>query len=166
MKIRYSEFCPDPKLRNTETHQPAHIAQVLIAQGVATEVRLPRRGSPGWAEARMEQSRELCTAPSAGDTVVEFFKDPQWSVNETAIMGRPTIFCKHGYECVRFVGTTAADDAKRAGCPKSILKLYEDIVAKKSPDAIEAQRDRIAREQAEQQQRERIAMRVALAQST
>jgi hypothetical protein len=38
MKVRYTEFCPDPKLRNTETHLQNHVAAVLIAQGVAVAV--------------------------------------------------------------------------------------------------------------------------------
>jgi hypothetical protein len=38
VKIRYTEFVPNPALRNTETNLPAHVAQVLIAQGSAVAV--------------------------------------------------------------------------------------------------------------------------------
>ena len=38
MRITYTEFVPDPKLRGTTVNLPAHVCQVLIAQGSAVAV--------------------------------------------------------------------------------------------------------------------------------
>ena len=38
MKIQYTQHVADPSLRNTITHLPAHVAQVLIASGQARHI--------------------------------------------------------------------------------------------------------------------------------
>jgi len=38
MRIKFTEFAADPKLRGTTSNFPAHIAQSLIAQGAAVAV--------------------------------------------------------------------------------------------------------------------------------
>jgi hypothetical protein len=39
MKIQYTEFAANPALRGTIANHPAHVAQVLIAQGAAVEIK-------------------------------------------------------------------------------------------------------------------------------
>lgn len=149
MKIEYTQFAPDPTLRGKTTHLPAHIASVLIAQGVAIEIKLPRYGQPGWAEARVALSRETQGPPNAGDVCVEFHKDPLWSVVAAPISGRPTIFRRWGYETARFVGENAAELAKANHCPEPILKQYDALVNTKDISA-----QQVAEAQAAQQLRE------------
>jgi hypothetical protein len=149
MKIEYTQFIPDPALRGKTTHLPAHIAQVLIATGQAKEVKLPPRSAPGWAEARVALSRETQGPPVAGDTVVEFHKDPQWSVVAAPISGRPTFFRKWGYETARFVGVNAAEQAKANYCPEAILKQYDHAL-----NAKDTHGQQIAEAKIEQQNRE------------
>src|ERR1039458_7606455 len=84
MKITYTQFVADPALRGTTTNLPAHIAQVLIASGQATEVPMPRRGSKGngWLEARLEQSRNA-GPPSVDDVVPSAPNGVEWGVKVT-----------------------------------------------------------------------------------
>ena len=149
MKIQYTEHVADPALRGTIVHLPNHVAQVLIATHQAVEIKLPRRGEPGWAEARVALSRETQGPPNAGDVCVEFHKDPLWSVVAASISGRPTIFRKWGYETARFVGEHAAEQAKANHCPESILKQYTDALNAKDVSA-----QQVAEAQIAQQQRE------------
>jgi hypothetical protein len=149
MKIEYTEFIPDPALRGKTTHLPAHIAQVLIATGQAKEKKLPPRSAQGWAEARVAESKELSQGPSQYDTVVEFHKDPQWSVVAAPISGRPTIHRKWGYETARFVGANAVEQARANHCPESVLKQYDDVLNAKDSSA-----QQIAEAKIEQQNRE------------
>jgi hypothetical protein len=65
MKIKY--LASSPK-NGTVEHVRNDVGLTLIAAGFAETVPLPKRGSPGWLEARQEQSA-LATGPSAGDAV-------------------------------------------------------------------------------------------------
>lgn len=136
MKIKYTNFCPDPQLRNTETHLPNHVAQVLIATGQAKEVKLPPRGAPGWAEARIAESKELNHGPSNGDTVVPFVHPPRWELGVMPITKKTGIYFRAGTETNCFSSLTWFDNAGKecpipalAHCPKEIIEKFKEVLA-------------------------------------
>lgn len=66
MKITYTEHAA-PHLRGTTAHVPPALAASLVAAGFAEACPLPKRGSPGWVEARTEQAKENFRGPDPHD---------------------------------------------------------------------------------------------------
>jgi hypothetical protein len=125
MKITYTEFAADPALRGTTTNLPAHIAQVLIAQGVAKSCPMPPRGSAGWLAARKEQSA-LATAADPGDTVVHM--GLEWGIQHN--LGKPAIIKRLNSENYFY-------DVPPPECPRSIAIQFYDIIGRsEDPEAI------------------------------
>jgi hypothetical protein len=155
MKIKYTEFAPNPALRNTITHQPPHIAQSLIAQGVAVHVPLPPRGSPGWAQARVEESLELSGGkPSQYDVVPPSAAGVEWTIGTLPISAEPCILRRAGFETTWFKSLVwydakgkERDDVRLKDCPLSIRKQFIDLLAAKDPARFELQRERLVQEQ-------------------
>jgi hypothetical protein len=120
MKITYTQFAADPALRGTTTNLPAHIAQVLIAQGVAEAVPDPRRGTNEYLQMRAEQS--AAAVPSPYDTPAPFVQGVRWEVGQSHF-GRPVIMRRSGSE------TWQADfNVIPPDCPADIRKQYEGVV--------------------------------------
>jgi len=66
VKIKYTEHAA-PHLRGTTAHVQPALAASLVATGFAVAVPLPKRGSPGWAEARVEHSKANFVGPDSHD---------------------------------------------------------------------------------------------------
>jgi len=120
MKIQYTEFVADPSLRNTITNLPAHIAQVLIAQGSAKAVPMPRWGTPEWLEERKAQS--AAAVPNAEDTPAPFVSGVCWEIGKS-YYGKPVIQRRSGSE----IGQAAFGEIPD-GCPADVRKQYDKIV--------------------------------------
>ena len=75
MRIKYNEFAPNPTLRNTIAHFPAHIAQNLIAQGIAVAVPYKNYG---------ERLSEEFAQGSDPSNVNAFAPVAEWGVREAA----------------------------------------------------------------------------------
>jgi hypothetical protein len=128
MKIQYTNFVSDPSLRNTVTHLPNHVAQVLIASGQAVEIKLPFRSAPGWAEARQEQSRVLSGGrASSHDVVAPWINGVEWSLGNQSISNKPCVFRKSGNECARFL---TVEQAKEYGAPKELVAQFRAALDK------------------------------------
>jgi len=116
MRIQYTEFVANPALRGTTTNLPAHIAQVLIAQGSA--IALPRapRGSAEWLAERLEESASF--NPPAPAPVVT------WTIGGGNDAGRPAIHaaCSNANCAVnfRFDGPPKSD-AKNVGADRVVF---------------------------------------------
>ncbi len=123
MKIQYTEFVADPSLRNTITNLPAHVAQVLIAQGSAKAVPMPARGSKEWLAARNEQAA-TATVPDAHDTVAGV-SGVEWGIHQS---GKVVAVIKRVGSDTFFFDTPPAD------CPRSITQQFLDA-ASLSPEA-------------------------------
>jgi hypothetical protein len=117
VKITYTEFAPNPALRGTTTHLPGHIAQNLIAQGVA--VHVPYKTFAEFMTAEHAQGSH----PSNSN--VPQVQGVEWSCS-TLHDGRPVIWRKRTNETSRF-----EDEALAAhhGAPESVLKQFRDFVA-------------------------------------
>jgi hypothetical protein len=165
------KFTSGPKTGTIEHLQPS-IANVLIASGMAEAVPLPVRGSADWLKERMEQSARV-TKPHPEDVVVQNVIGVVWENFTLPRSGQPAILRKSGSETVRFtedeflgdpscgirhgLGLCSCKTARQkflaaiAACPASILKNYDEMKMTRSPEAIEAfkekqEQDRIARE--------------------
>lgn len=143
MKITYTEFAPNPALRGTTTHLPGHIAQNLIAQGVA--IHVPYKN---FAEF---MTTEHAQGSHPSNSNVEQVQGIVWSCS-TLHDGRPVIWRKRTNETSRF-----EDEALAAhhGAPESVLKQFRDFVTvlaggHSAQAAVEkARREQYAREQAD-----------------
>jgi hypothetical protein len=82
MKIRHTGNSPKSGI---EEHVLATTGNVLVAAGLAEEIKMPKRGAPGWLEARMALS---------GPNVVSFGENPttEWSVYQ--YLGGPVFVTK------------------------------------------------------------------------
>jgi hypothetical protein len=119
MKIQYTEFVADPSLRNTITNLPAHVAQVLIAQGSAKAVPLPPYGAKGWLEHRKEISAQV-TTPSSCDIVPPTTGvGVEWSV-EKMPTGKIVVV-------KRFQGELTWLSKPPRECPPSIVQQFKDM---------------------------------------
>jgi hypothetical protein len=119
MKIQYTEFVADPSLRNTITNLPAHVAQVLIAQGSAKAVPLPPYGAKGWLEHRKEISAQV-TAPSSCDIVPPTTGvGVEWSVEKMST-GKIVIV-------KRFQGELTWFSKPPRECPPSIVQQFKGM---------------------------------------
>jgi hypothetical protein len=123
MKITYTQFVADPALRGTTTNLPAHIAQVLIAQGAAKAEPMPARGSAGWLAARNEQAA-TATVPDAHDTVAGV-AGVEWGIHVRGVV----------VAVIKRVGSdTFFFDAPPVDCPLGIVQQFLDA-ANLSPEA-------------------------------
>jgi hypothetical protein len=118
MKVKYTEYAPDPKLRNTITHLPPHVAQNLIAQGVCVHVPYKNFVEFMSAEHREGNDPNNVNPPQA--------KGVEWSC--TRLFDRPVIFRKSGFETTRI---ETLEVAIQCGCPESVLRqfrAFEDVL--------------------------------------
>jgi len=130
MKIKWLNHPTKPELNGSVEHVSRTLAEIAI--GYQQAVFVPFKN---YVERLNETARE---GRDSSNTVVTFFKDPEWSAVATSATGRPTIFRKWGYETARFVGDNAAEQAKANGCPPSILKQFSDLLnAKNNPVAVD-----------------------------
>lgn len=157
MKIQYSQFTLDPSLRGKTVHLPAHVAAVLIATNQAVEVKLPPRGAPGWAEARMEESRVLAgTGDASQDTVVANVYPPTWTLETLPITCKPAIVYRSGSNVTKFPALFWYDakgkkhDAIPSECPKNIRKQFEEQLDAIAPERMEAAAEKIRKAQTDQ----------------
>jgi len=119
VKIKYNENAA-PHLRGTTAHLPPALAASLVATGFAEPCPLPRRGSPGWTEARLEQSRENAGSPNAGDTAVPFTEGVEWGVRDKQHAdGEPLIIRRSGFVTTHFNARNIPKD-----CPSSIIDKF------------------------------------------
>jgi hypothetical protein len=169
MKVRYTSASPKS---GTIEHLQPHVAATLIAAGFCEAVPLPHRGSPDWLKARQEQAA-LVTKPHPEDVVVQNIQGVVWENFTLPRSGQPAILRKSGSETVRFtedeflgdrscgikhgLGLCSCRTARQkflaaiTGCPASILKTYDEMKMTRSPEAVEAfkekqEQDRLARE--------------------
>jgi hypothetical protein len=145
MRITWKNHPLKPELNGTKDHVSRELAAVAVGYGQAEYA--PYRS---YVE-RLSEESKFRTQAAPGDTVVEFFKDPQWSVG--FVTAHPTIFRKWGYETVRFCGEKAAEQAKANHCPERILKQYENLLAQEDNSSAGA----VAERQAEQVQNDLAA---------
>jgi hypothetical protein len=119
MKIQYTQFAPNPALRGTTTHLPPHIAQNLIAQGVA--VHVPYKNFVEFMNANHRSGSDPSNSnPPSPVSGVE------WSC--VRLTDRAVIFRKSGFETTR-IETVAV--AIQAGCPESVCRQFtamEDVI--------------------------------------
>ncbi len=107
MRITYTEFVPNPNLRGTTVNLPAHVAQVLIAQGSA--VAVPYK--------------------SYQDRLASEFSSPavpvkiEWGIQQGSASqySRPAITKRVGSEAT-FYSTPPAD------CPAAIAEQFRQLV--------------------------------------
>lgn len=116
MKIQYTQFAPNPSLRGTITNLPAHVAQVLIAQGVAVHVP--------YKDFRERLAAEF--SPLAKPPVVEWgVQEPKGNYSRVAVVKRV------GSETMFFA-------APPPDCPPAIVAQYKALtdgtVQEMSPD--------------------------------
>ena len=106
MKIRYNEYVANPALRHTETNLPAHVAQSLIAQGVAAHVPYTS------VKDRIESEAALLPKPAA--PVIE------WGMKEAGMYTPTTVIKRVGSETT-FFKTLPPD------CPPSIVARFKQL---------------------------------------
>ncbi len=108
MKIRYNEYVANPELRNTIKNLPAHVAQVLIAQGVAAHVPYTS------VKDRIESEASLLPKPKP--LAVE------WGVQDANLSqySRVTVIKRFGSETTFFA-------APPADCPPSIVARFKEL---------------------------------------
>lgn len=145
MRIKWLSHPTEPTKNGTLEHVAREFA--VIACGYKQAEVAPYKN---YVE-RLSEESKFRTQAAAGDTVVEFFKEPQWSVG--LVTAHPTIFRKWGYEAVRFCGEKAAEQAKANHCPERILKEHENLVAQKDNGSAGA----VAERRAEQVQNDLAA---------
>jgi hypothetical protein len=146
MKVKFTEFCPDPSKRNTVTHLPQHIAGPLIASGVC--VHVPYNGYVDMLNNEAREGRDPSNANPPQVTGVE------WSVKAMSD-GRPTVFRKSGNETARI---ETRDTAIQYGVPERILKEFDEIAAVlNGAEKAVAQRERAQQEQITRESQERAS---------
>lgn len=164
MFIKYTEFVLDPSLRGTSRDIDNVTGRALIAQGAAIENREPRRGSPGWCEWKMEESRRLAgTGDTSGDTSAPYVYPPTWDIRALAITGKPALVYCSGSEVTWFPSLFWFDskgkkhNAIPSECPASIKKQFEEQLEACSPAASQAQLERTGAQQLDQDAAEKSA---------
>src|ERR1019366_1496664 len=129
MRIIYTEFVADPKLRNTIANFPAHVAQSLIASGQA--VAMPWKSYIERLNAEHEQPRSAMP----GDTAVPNIEGVKWGIAEHPLAGT-VILRESGSETTRFQD---ADTAENYGAPAALLNEFRKIIGAREKTAAEIQ---------------------------
>ncbi len=139
MKIKYNEFVANPALRNTETNLPAHVAQVLIAQGVAVAVRYKN-----FVEYMNAEHAQASAAHSVNPSV----QGVEWGIRDKALSRFSKVLV------VKRIGAaTTYFETPPSDCPPSIRARFESLTNPVSnPVDIEQERNR----QYEQREQERV----------
>ena len=120
MRIKFTEYAADPKLRHTISNFPAHIAQSLIAQGAAVAVP--------YKDFRERLAAEAAEGSDKSNPKVENVKVPQWGIH-TDLLGRQTLIRRQGFEEIRF---ETPEDAVKAGCPLGIAGQVVSVEAQEN----------------------------------
>ena len=107
MRITYTEFVPDPKLRGTTTNLPAHIAQVLIASGQAVDVLFK-----GYQDRLSSETPQVAVPPTV-----------EWGVQPAATSSfqQDVVIKKDAFGALTYFAEPPAD------APASIKKQWEDL---------------------------------------
>jgi hypothetical protein len=148
MKITFTQYVPDPSLRGTTTNLPAHVAQVLIASGQATAAPRPPYGSTAWLEEKKADAARAVPHPEDIDATV---KNTEWGVREQLSnpIAKVVVIKRTGAETT-FYAEPPSD------APPSIVRRFQELTHSfVHPDAVTARRERLEREQFEQQSVER-----------
>ena len=117
MKIQYTEFAPNPALRGTTTHLPGHVAQNLIAQGVA--IFIPYKHYSEFLSAEHRTGSDPSNANPTQVTGVE------WSCSTLPHdIGRVVIWRKQGGEITR---TEKEEQAIQMGVPQEVLTRFREL---------------------------------------
>ncbi len=107
MRVRYNEYVANPTLRHTETNLPAHVAQSLIAQGVAVHVPYTS------VRDRIESEAALLPKPAAPAVT--------WGIKEST----------GNYSCTTIVKCVGADTTyfktPPPDCPPSIVARFKEL---------------------------------------
>jgi hypothetical protein len=117
MKIKHTS---GPKLGVVE-HVNNTIGATLVAAGLADHIK--------YKDFRERLSEESAAGSDPSNTVVTFYKDPEWGVAQ--LVRKLVIIKKHLSEIYRF---ESEEQARDYGCPESVLKRYRDIKALPGPD--------------------------------
>jgi hypothetical protein len=116
MRIQYTEFVANPALRNTIANLPAHVAQVLIAQGSAVALPRAARGSAAWLAERLEESAAF-NPPAAAPLLT-------WGVSVGQVARRPAIHatCSNANCAMKFrFDGPPKSDAKNIGADRVVF---------------------------------------------
>ncbi|MGO8810999.1 MAG: hypothetical protein ACLQJF_16190 [Candidatus Sulfotelmatobacter sp.] len=144
MRIKFTEYAADPKLRGTTSNFPAHIAQSLIAQGAAVQV--PYKGF------RERLAAEAAEGHHPQNTSVTAVAVPTWGIH-TGLNGTQVLVRRFGFEETRF---ETPEDAVRAGCPVAIAAQLRSVV-NHDIDGLRHEADEIAtKAKAKQEAAERL----------
>jgi len=119
MKIQFTEHCPDPTKRGTTTNLPRHVAEPLIAQGVAVEVK-PRRLD--------DFMRDHATAGVGGGNVpVPYFETAVWDI--VTARGDAAKFVLRRRIASETDFCSDPELAERYGCPAEVLTQFRALPA-------------------------------------
>ena len=114
MRIKYTEFVPNPALRNTITHLPQHRAQALIDSGAAVE--LPYKNYvERLHDEQAQRAAESKNAPATGWSIRESTGNDlrvRFVVVETSPLGEITFY-----------------DAPPSHAPRSAKQKFADALA-------------------------------------
>jgi len=144
MRIKFTEYAADPKLRHTISNFPAHIAQSLIAQGAAVAVP--------YKDFRERLAAEAAEGHDSHNTSVTAVATPRWGIH-TGINGTQVIVRRFGFEEARFENPL---DAVKAGCPVSLAGLVRSAVNHDIDDLRHEADEIAAKAKAENDARERL----------
>ena len=142
MRIKFTEFAADPKLRGTTSNFPAHIAQSLIAQGAAVAVP--------YKDFRERLAAEAAEGSDKSNPKVENVKVPQWGIHTDQFTGRQTLIRRQGFEEIRF---EPPEEAVKAGCPLGIAGQVVSIEAQENLKNVAAEAAAKARQDLEARER-------------
>jgi len=155
MRIKFTEYAADPKLRHTISNLPAHIAQSLIAQGAAVAVP--------YKDFRERLAAEAAEGSDKSNPTVENVKVPQWGIHTDQITGRQILIRRQGFEELRF---ETAEDAVINGCSIGVagqLQSVENLDALRNAAAEASAKSRQDLE--ERERLDRLRTKVTLARS-
>jgi hypothetical protein len=144
VRIKYTEFAPDPRQWNTVVNLPAHVAQVLIATNQAVAVP--------WKDFR-ERLAATATAGADPFNVNAYVEGVQWGVipAETSQFRRVVICKRAGAETTWYDGPTSE-------MPPSIVAQFEQLTnSTVDPEVLAERREQDKNRQILQEQQERKA---------
>lgn len=129
MKIRYTDYAPNPTLRGTETHLPAHRAQPLIDSGIAVEVKYT-----SYVERLTAEPGGMLTPDP------DFVVGAQYSVHErmfgSVLIGHAYVTRRSGTETVFFDKLEAIP----SDCPKNVVIRFLTLNAVGDPEVLAEKR--------------------------